>query len=91
MNIIHFLKKRPCSITFNLENLKGPKNYYYTDIIDLKPGDVVVVECRESITLASFFGYGKDDYKKEITKKIVSKIPLNILDKDYKYNNKGRY
>lgn len=90
MNIIQAFNKLPCHVTFNLTELIGSKAYYTTNFSDLKPGDLVVVECREGLAIATFWGYGREEYTKKITKKIISKVPLNIFSKYYKYNNKGR-
>lgn len=80
-------KNAICEARSNLYNSNIREYAFLVDKdIDLKMGDVVVVEVRDSIQLATFTRYSnKKEHRRIAFKRILEKTKLNALNEDFKY------
>lgn len=92
MDVLKDYNERIASVIFNFNISSESVRYLYKiddSVIDLKEGDVVIVEALNSIKLATFYKYERSTKinSKIATKKILEKTKYNVYDKkfDYKY------
>lgn len=89
MNVIAQYKERFASIIFDFSLDERFNSYLYKINIDeeLSPGDVVIVEARDSIKLATFQCYRKVTKQNRhiATRSVVQKTNFNVFDKNFNY------